>query len=66
MEKTLTCACGAVLVARSDEDLLTAVEEHLEQSHDLPAQKALVSGSARRHAGISAERRPAQRKGEGR
>jgi hypothetical protein len=58
MEKTLTCACGAILVACSDEDLLTAVEEHLEQSHDVPAQKALVGGSARRHAGISAERRP--------
>jgi hypothetical protein len=44
MQKTLTCACGAVLVARSDEDLLTAVEEHLDASHDVLAHRRGAEG----------------------
>jgi predicted small metal-binding protein len=33
MRKVLACACGVVLVARDDEELLTRVEEHIAQSH---------------------------------
>jgi predicted small metal-binding protein len=40
MRKVLACACGVVLVARDDEELLTRVEEHLTEVHAIPAPPA--------------------------
>jgi hypothetical protein len=37
VQKHLKCACGAVLEASTDEDLLAAVEAHLDESHAVVA-----------------------------
>jgi predicted small metal-binding protein len=45
MRKVLACACGVVLTAFGEDDLLTCVEEHLAVSHGIPAPPESTAGS---------------------